>query len=132
MVGPDHVGKSTFIESALDMKHSLSSRATTKKMSLDGTVYLVRLLEIDTLEISIGSNGEIQWPKLGGDSPPSVDGVLVLHDVTQPGSLSNIKGLLGLFSCSELQEYLDRGGDLYANNCSLSGRLIHTFSTGRK
>ncbi|OJK00966.1 hypothetical protein ASPACDRAFT_77815 [Aspergillus aculeatus ATCC 16872] len=102
VVGPDHVGKSTFIESALDMKHSLSSRATTKKMSLDGTVYLVRLLEIDTLEISIGSNGEIQWPRLGGDSPPSVDGVLVLHDVTQPGSLSNIKGLLASLDASSI------------------------------
>ncbi|PYH44321.1 putative Ras guanyl-nucleotide exchange factor RasGEF [Aspergillus saccharolyticus JOP 1030-1] len=102
VVGPDHVGKSTFIESALDMKHSLASRTTTKKMSLDGTVYLVRLLEIDTLEISIGSNGEVQWPRLGGDTPPSVDGVLVLHDVTQPGSLSTIKELLASLDASSI------------------------------
>ena len=99
MVGPDHVGKSTFIETALDMKHPLSSRSTTKKMSLDGTVYLVRLMEIDTLEVSIGSDGEVNWPLLGSDSPPTVDGVLVLHDVTQPASFPEITGLLGWSHC---------------------------------
>lgn len=95
VVGPDHVGKSTFIETALDMKHPLTSRSTTKKMSLDGTVYLVRLMEIDTLEISIGSNGEVNWPLLGNDSPPTVDGVLVLLDMTQPASFPEFTELLG-------------------------------------
>ncbi|PWY82891.1 ras guanyl-nucleotide exchange factor RasGEF [Aspergillus heteromorphus CBS 117.55] len=102
VVGPDHVGKSTFIESALDMKHPLSSRSTTKKMSLDGTVYLVRLMEIETPEISIGSKGEVNWPLLGNDSPPTVDGVLVLHDVTQPASFPEVTGLLDSLTASAI------------------------------
>ncbi|OJJ75103.1 hypothetical protein ASPBRDRAFT_28065 [Aspergillus brasiliensis CBS 101740] len=102
VVGPDHVGKSTFIETALDMKHPLTSRSTTKKMSLDGTVYLVRLMEIDTLEISIGSNGEVNWPLLGNDSPPTVDGVLVLLDMTQPASFPEFTELLDSLTASDI------------------------------
>ncbi|PWY85359.1 ras GEF [Aspergillus eucalypticola CBS 122712] len=102
VVGPDHVGKSTFIETALDMKHPLTSRTTTKKMSLDGTVYLVRLMEIDTLEITIGNNGEVNWPLLGSDSPPTVDGVLVLLDMTQPASFPEFTELLDSLTASDI------------------------------
>ncbi|OJI87098.1 hypothetical protein ASPTUDRAFT_116096 [Aspergillus tubingensis CBS 134.48] len=102
VVGPDHVGKSTFIETALDMKHPLTSRSTTKKMSLDGTVYLVRLMEIDTLEITIGSNGEVNWPLLGSDSPPTVDGVLILLDMTQPASFPEFTELLDSLTASDI------------------------------
>lgn len=81
------------------MKNPLSSRSTTKKMSLDGTVYLVRFVEISTKEITVGSNGELAWPRIGNDvtSPKVIDGVLVLHDVTQPESLSELTVLLGMF-----------------------------------
>jgi hypothetical protein len=81
------------------MKNPLSSRSTTKKMSLDGTVYLVRFVEISTKEITVGSNGELQWPRIGTDvtSPKGIDGVLILHDVTQPASFSELTGLLGMF-----------------------------------
>lgn len=81
------------------MKNPLSSRSTTKKMSLDGTVYVVRIVEISTKEITIGRNGELEWPRIGTDatSPKVIDGVLVLHDVTQPASLSELTDLLGMF-----------------------------------
>ncbi|KAE8352941.1 ras guanyl-nucleotide exchange factor RasGEF [Aspergillus coremiiformis] len=93
VVGQDQVGKTTFIQSALDMKHPLSSRATTKKMSLDGTVYIVRLLEMDTNEISIGNDGLLEWPRIGNDSPP-IDGALVVHDVTRSVGLPELTRLL--------------------------------------
>ncbi|RHZ44013.1 putative Ras guanyl-nucleotide exchange factor RasGEF [Aspergillus thermomutatus] len=104
VVGQEKAGKSTFIRSALDMKNPLSSRSTTKKMSLDGTVYLVRLVEISTKEITVGSNGELEWPRISTDatSPKVIDGVLVLHDVTQPASLSELTGLLDTLSASSL------------------------------
>lgn len=104
VVGQEKAGKSTFIRSALDMKNPLSSRSTTKKMSLDGTVYLVRFVEISTKEITVGSNGELAWPRIGNDvtSPKVIDGVLVLHDVTQPESLSELTGLLDTLSASSL------------------------------
>ncbi|KAI9931741.1 hypothetical protein MW887_010320 [Aspergillus wentii] len=96
VVGGDHVGKTTFIRSALDMKHTLSSRSTTKKMSLDGSVYLVRLLEIASKQIFIGSNGAPVWPRFGTD--PTIDGVLVLHDATRPATFSETTSLLATSS----------------------------------
>lgn len=95
VVGQDQVGKTTFIQSALDMKQPLSSRATTKKMSLDGTVYLVRLLEMNTNEITIGNDGLLEWPRVGNESPP-VDGALVVHDMTRSVGLPELTRLLGM------------------------------------
>ncbi|KAL5359629.1 ras guanine nucleotide exchange factor domain-containing protein [Aspergillus floccosus] len=94
VIGHETAGKTTFIRSALDMKHSPSSRSTTKKMALDGNVYIVRLLEIEAREISVASDGTVEWPRFGHESPPTVDGALVIHDVTQPASLSDLTGLL--------------------------------------
>lgn len=93
VVGQDQVGKTTFIQSALDMKQPLSSRVTTKKMSLDGTVYLVRLLEMDMKEISIANDGLLEWPRIGNESP-SIDGALVVHDVTRSVGLPELMRLL--------------------------------------
>lgn len=99
VVGGDQAGKTTFITSALDMRHPATSRTTTKKMSLDGSVYLVRLLEIGSKEITRDPKGPI-WPRFGNDpSPPSIDGVLVLHDTTQPALFTEIVNLLGVFLC---------------------------------
>ncbi|KAL5339078.1 ras guanine nucleotide exchange factor domain-containing protein [Aspergillus crustosus] len=84
VVGGDKVGKTTFIQSALEMKQPLSARSTTKKMSLDGTVYVVRLLKVHTDEVVPSSNGTLRWPRLGNDTPPTVDGALLLHDATRP------------------------------------------------
>lgn len=100
VVGGEKAGKTTFITSALDMRHPASSRTTTKKMSLDGSVYLVRLLEISSKEIVRDSQGPL-WPRFGSDpSPPKVDGALVLHDTTQPAICSEIANLLGMSTMS--------------------------------
>lgn len=67
-------------------------------MALDGSVYIVRLLEIEARDISVASDGTVEWPRFGHESPPTVDGALVIHDVTQPASLSELTGLLGRLS----------------------------------
>lgn len=95
VVGGDQAGKTTYIESALEMKNPLSG-STTKKMSLDGTVYVVRLLEVHADEISQGSNGTFKWPLLGNDSPPTVNGALVLHDATRSTSELETLRMIGL------------------------------------
>ncbi|KAL6234123.1 hypothetical protein BDW75DRAFT_231423 [Aspergillus navahoensis] len=97
VVGGDKVGKTTFIQSALEMKHPLTLRSTTKKMSLDGTVYIVRLVEINVDEISFDGNGRLRWPLLGNDSPPSVDGALLLYDASRPTSHPETSKLLETF-----------------------------------
>lgn len=65
-------------------------------MSLDGAVYIVRLLEIDLKKVQYDQQGNLVWPPMGKDSSvPSVDGVLALHDATQPGQLAETTELIG-------------------------------------
>lgn len=67
-------------------------------MSLEGTVYIVRLLEIGTKKIKFNHTGRIIWPLLGKDAlSASIDGVLLLHDASQPDSFSQTTNLVGMF-----------------------------------
>ncbi|KAL3433005.1 ras guanine nucleotide exchange factor domain-containing protein [Aspergillus tetrazonus] len=102
VVGGDKVGKTTFIQSALEMKHPLTSRSTTKKMSLDGTVYVVRLVEVHADEISFDGNGRLRWPLLGNDSIPSIDGALLLYDANRPSSVPETSKMLETFGAASV------------------------------
>jgi ABC-type dipeptide/oligopeptide/nickel transport system ATPase component len=97
VVGEDDAGKTSFIKSALDMKGTPSSVSTKKKMSLDGSVYIVRLLEIDLKQVTFDQDLNIVWPRVGRDSADLiVDGVLLLHDATQPERLERTVELAGM------------------------------------
>lgn len=98
VVGEGDAGKTSFIKCALDMKSPPSSTSTRKKMSLDGAVYIVRLLEIDLKQVAIDRDRRISWPRVGrDDSVPTVDGALLLYDSTQPNKLSETTEMLGMF-----------------------------------
>lgn len=102
VAGCDGAGKTTFITSALDMRQPFKGRQTTKKMSLDGSVYLVRVLELSTTEIMPDPKGPV-WPRFGSDpAPPTIDGVLVLHDITQPSTFPETAKLLDSVAASSL------------------------------
>lgn len=95
VVGARGVGKSTFIQCALDMKHPPLSRSCTKKMSLEGVVYVVRLLEISLQEITFDGSEHLVWPQsLDDQALPIIDGVIVLHDVTNPSSITECSRIL--------------------------------------
>lgn len=98
IAGADNAGKTTFVASALDLKSPPASPATTKKMILEGSMYLVCLLEVPSEDVIVGDAGKIGWPRLGTDSVPSIDGVLVLHDPTQPATFDKTGRLLGTSS----------------------------------
>ena len=64
-------------------------------MSLDGSVYIVRLLEIDSKKVKLDSEKKIIWPRLAKDnSTPDIGGVLLLHDATQPNNLDSATDFL--------------------------------------
>src|SRR5436190_12803735 len=89
VLGARGVGKSTFIKCALDLKQSPTSRSSTKKMSLDGVIYLVRLVEIALYRITVDESGRVVWPRsLGEQDMPDIDGVLALFDSTDPSSVT--------------------------------------------
>lgn len=97
VVGEDNAGKTSFIKCALDMKVTPSSLSTKKKMSLDGSVYMVRLLEVDLRQVFVDENNVIVWPQLEKDSaPPMIDGVLLLHDATRSASFDDSRELIGM------------------------------------
>lgn len=105
VVGEDNAGKSSFIKCALDMKSAPSSSITRKKMSLNGSIYNVRLLEIDLNQVSFDRDRRIIWPRMEKESAaPNVDGVLLLHDSTQPGKLAETAELTGM-SLVELRKF---------------------------
>lgn len=64
-------------------------------MSLDGVVYVVRLFEVLINAIAINDSGNITWPKLVDEqNSSSVDGVLMLYDVTNEESVIKIPDIL--------------------------------------
>ena len=72
-------------------------------MSLDGVIYLVKLIEIPLDEIVL-SKGRVIWPKtVDGQPMPPVDGVMILYDVTTRNSVSEFPGLLGTYIPSRLR-----------------------------
>ncbi|KAJ6144297.1 hypothetical protein N7470_008192 [Penicillium chermesinum] len=103
IVGEDKAGKSSFIQCALDMKHPPTSYSTKKKMSLDGSVYLVRLLEIDLRKVKLDQSRRILWPRIGKDAvAPRIDGVLLLHDGTEAQNFETTLDLVDSLEASFL------------------------------
>jgi hypothetical protein len=65
-------------------------------MSLDGTIYVVRLLEIALDEISFDKSGQVVWPQCSDDQDvPVVNGALVLHEVASPDGIIEASQFLG-------------------------------------
>ncbi|WEW58330.1 hypothetical protein PRK78_003798 [Emydomyces testavorans] len=95
VIGTQGVGKTTFVKYALDLKQTPIARSSVKKMSLDGTIYLVRLLEIGIHKIGVDERERITWPRfLGEQALPPIDGVYALFDSADPYSLTQLSQLL--------------------------------------
>ncbi|MCJ1313387.1 hypothetical protein MMC25_007065 [Agyrium rufum] len=98
ILGSEDVGKSTFVRRALDLKKPPSTPVPAKKMSLEGELFLVGLIEMHLDEFDLNDNG-FQWPeKLGSTPIPKIDGVLVLYDVTESKSTGPVPRLLHVCS----------------------------------
>ena len=94
VVAAKQCGKSTFISRALDLKRPANSPMARKKMSLDGNIFLVCLVELQLDNVTV-DNDELFWPDSVEEVElPNFDGVLALYDVTQKESFSRIPGLL--------------------------------------
>ena len=103
MLGAARVGKSTFMQRALDLNAPPSPNApvSARKMSVDGQIYVVRLFELGFDQVEFGGNDEddgIVWPEELGDlALPRIDGALTLYDVTNQKSLAEVPGVLSKF-----------------------------------
>lgn len=97
VAGEENAGKTSFVKCALDMKNPPASPMNKKKMSLNGSVYIVHLMEVDLTHVQFDQDKKIIWPRAGHDKSPVIDGVLVLHDATKPDRLSLTTNLIGRF-----------------------------------
>lgn len=88
------VGKSTFVQCALDLKRAVDSPISSKKVSLEGSISVVRLVELDIGQVHI-VNDSVCWPKtIEGGLMPAIDGALVLYNVMDQQSMAPIAPLL--------------------------------------
>ena len=80
---------------ALDLKKASTSPISSKKVSLEGKIYLVRLLELGLDEVEITEEEEVRWPrKVGDQSMLDIDGVLAVYDVMNQNSIAALPELL--------------------------------------
>lgn len=94
VLGADAVGKSTFIHLALDLKKAATSPVSSKKVSLEGLISVVRLIEVDAEDVEVEDDSLI-WPETVGDEViPPVDGALVIYNVLDPSSVTPLPLLL--------------------------------------
>lgn len=95
VLGTFGVGKSTFVQCALDLKQSPSSPISSKKVSLEGVLIRIRLLEVQLSDVKISDNQRVEWPqRLGEENTPRIDGALALYDVMDHGSTIRIPEVL--------------------------------------
>jgi len=91
VLGASSVGKSTFIQRAFDLQTIPSSPFTLRKMSIDGYIYLVRLIELAYDDLNLDNHKRICWPDtIGGMPVPVIDGAFTLYDVMNKESLVEV------------------------------------------
>ena len=95
VIGAEGVGKSTFVQNALDLPYPAPSAAAERKIPIDGSVYLVRLLELPIDDVDIDDDDTVSWPDtIENKMMPKVDGALTLYNVKDKGSFEDIPDML--------------------------------------
>ncbi|MCJ1246294.1 hypothetical protein MMC30_003500 [Trapelia coarctata] len=140
VLGAEGSGKSTFVRCALDLKKPATSPVSSKKMSLEGDVFLISLIEVPMEEIEVVGD-QIYWPDMLEDvEMPQIDGVLVVCDVTERRSVKDIPKLLAPPSSNSIPTRARATTTSHSSNSSHSHntRIKHgraaseiTQSTGR-
>ncbi|TKA39847.1 hypothetical protein B0A54_10197 [Friedmanniomyces endolithicus] len=95
VIGAGGVGKSTFVQKALDLPSLPPSQAAERKIPIDGNVYLVRLLELPIDDVDIDDDDIVTWPDTIADKVmPRVDGAIALYNVQDKDTFDDIPEVL--------------------------------------
>lgn len=107
VIGDNGVGKSQFMGRAFGIVGRSCERIETRKLSIDGAIHTVRLVEIAFKDLDLEDDDRISWPDKVEDAPvPRIDGALMLYDVMNQESLAQVPGMLSawttfFFSCND-------------------------------
>ncbi|KAK7553456.1 ras guanine nucleotide exchange factor domain-containing protein [Phyllosticta citricarpa] len=97
VIGDHGVGKSQFMGRAFGIVGRPCERIETRKLSIDGAVHTVRLVEVAFKDLDLEDDDRISWPDKVQDAPmPRIDGALMLYDVMNQESLAQVPGMLNV------------------------------------
>ncbi|KAL1382025.1 rap guanine nucleotide exchange factor 4 [Phyllosticta capitalensis] len=97
VIGDNGVGKSQFMGRAFGIVGRSCERIETRKLSIDGAIHTVRLVEIAFKDLDLEDDDRISWPDKVEDAPvPRIDGALMLYDVMNQESLAQVPGMLNV------------------------------------
>lgn len=83
------------MQRALELPALPTSQAAERKVPIDGSDYLVRLLELPIEELDIDDDDTINWPDTIEDKMmPRVDGAIALYDVQDKDSIEELPQVL--------------------------------------
>lgn len=83
------------MQRALELPALPTSQAAERKVPIDGSDYLVRLLELPIDDLDIDDHDCIDWPDTIEDKMmPRVDGAIALYDVQDKGSIEELPEVL--------------------------------------
>lgn len=96
VIGAEGVGKTTFLQKALDLPSRPRAPSAEQKILHQSTPYLVRLLEIPIGAVNVDDDDDsICWPDtIGNRMTPKIDGALTLYDVKDKSSLDQVPEVL--------------------------------------
>ncbi|KAL2130762.1 hypothetical protein VTI74DRAFT_5980 [Chaetomium olivicolor] len=107
VIGAEGVGKSTFIQQLRRAPRPPTSNITTLRHDVDGTHYLVTLVELDLEGIELDPNQPVHWPKqIGGHMVPRMDGALILYDGLKEESMREVPPIMAALANSSLPTVL--------------------------
>ncbi|EMC95338.1 hypothetical protein BAUCODRAFT_578020 [Baudoinia panamericana UAMH 10762] len=108
VIGAGGVGKSTFLQRALDLPALPPSNAVERKIPLDGSEYLVRLLELPIDEVEVDNDDDtVGWPETIEDRRmPRIHGAIAMYDVQDRDSFRDIPDILNAINRAELPSVL--------------------------
>lgn len=94
------MGKSTFVQKALDLPYPPPSARVERRLTWDSVVYLVRFLEIPIEDVDIDEDDDtISWPEtIERRMTPRVHGALTLYDVKDKSSLDHVPEVLSKYT----------------------------------
>lgn len=95
VVGVRGSGKSTFARRALGLPEAAPPGNCSRRMTIDGTIYVVRLVEMTFTHVQVGERGNIKWADSTDDcATPRIHAAVILYDVTNQESLANVPEML--------------------------------------
>jgi energy-coupling factor transporter ATP-binding protein EcfA2 len=96
VIGARGSGKSTFVRRALGLPETSTTTNCSRRMTIDGTPYIVRFLEMTFNDVHVGDRSIIKWPETIHDfATPRMDAAVTIYDVQE--SLGKVPEMLSRY-----------------------------------